>query len=314
MNTKIYKTLFFGTPEFAVPVLETLTQLPYLDIMAVITQPDKPVGKKQIITPPPVKIAAKKNNLTVLQPKKIKTKEIEEQIRKYSPELVIVVAYGKIIPENLLTMPKFGWLNVHASLLPKYRGASPIQGAILNGEKETGVTLMQIDAGLDSGPIIAQKNCTIETNETSQTLHDKLSQLGSELIQETLLDYLEGELKPKSQDNSQATETKIIKKEDGRIDWSRPAEYIDRQIRAYTPWPGAFCFWDDKRLKIIKAIVSDNNADLSPGQITKTGHTVIVRCGQGNLELKIIQLEGKKALPIADFLKGQPEFGQTKLD
>jgi len=313
MKSKIYKTIFFGTPEFAVPVLKILATLPCLKLKAVVTQPDKPVGKKQIITPPPVKIASEKNKIPILQPEKIKTKEFEEKMLELNPDIAIVVAYGKIIPKNLLNIPKHGWLNVHASLLPKYRGASPIQAAILNNEETTGVTLMKIDACLDSGPILYQKRLTLEPNDNFQTLHDKLSRLGAELINKTLLDYLEGKIKPQAQDNSQATETKIIKKEHGRIDWSKPAEFIERQIRAFTPWPGAFCLWNDKRLKVIEAVISDDKIELSPGQTKKTDNAVIVGCGQDNLELKVVQLEGKKQQPISNFLKGYSEFGQTKL-
>lgn len=313
MNSKIYKTIFFGTPEFAVPVLKILATLPYLKIKAVVTQQDKPIGKKQIITPSPVKIMAEKNNIPVLQPKKIKTEEFEEKLRQLNPDVAIIVAYGKIIPKNLLNIPQHGWLNIHASLLPKYRGASPIQGAILNGEETTGVSLMKIDAGLDSGPVISQKRITIEQSDNSQTLHNKLSRLGAELAEKALLDYLEGKIKPQPQDNSKATETKIIKKEDGQIDWSKQAEFIERQIRAFTPWPGAFCFWNDKRLKIIEATIYQKSDQLLPGLTKEINSNIIAGCGKGNLELKTIQLEGKKRQPVSAFIKGYPKFGQTKL-
>jgi len=328
MSPKIYKTLFFGTPDFAVSVLETLIALPYLDLQAVFTQPDKPVGRKQTLTPPPVKVTAEKNNLPVFQPEKIKSEEFEEQLKQLSPEIIIVVAYGKIIPKNLLAIPKYGWLNVHASLLPKYRGASPIQQAILDGESQTGVTLMKIDAGLDTGPIIAQKPINIKPNDNFETLHDKLSRLGADLVKKSLLNYLESKLNPQAQDNSQATTTKIIKKEDGRIDWTKPADYLERQIRAFTPWPGAFCFWSrntkneqkeltnshiEQRLKIIEASVADDSTKLLPGQTKTINESVIVGCSQDNLELKKIQLEGKKPQSVAEFIKGYPEFGQTQL-
>jgi methionyl-tRNA formyltransferase len=313
MNSKIYKTIFFGTPEFAVPILKMLATLPYLKIKAVVTQPDKPVGKKQIITPPPVKIASEKNKAVVLQPEKIKTEEFEKKLRELNPDVAIVAAYGKIIPKNLLNIPKHGWLNVHASLLPKYRGASPIQGAILNNEETTGVSLMKIDAGLDSGPILYQKRLTLEPNDNFQTLHDKLSRLGAELVKNKLLDYLEGKINAQSQDSSQATETKIIKKEDGRIDWSKPAEYIERQIRAFMPWPGTYCSWNGKNVKIKHAIVTQLPTNIKSGTVWKHGNTIIVGTGQHGLQLKTVQLEGKKALPIEEFIKGHPEFGQTKL-
>jgi methionyl-tRNA formyltransferase len=328
MSNKTYKILFFGTPDFAVPILETLLTIPQIDLLAVFTQPDKPVGRKQQLTPPPVKIFAEKNSLVVFQPEKIKTNEFEKQLKELKPDVCIVVAYGKIISKNLLSIPKYGWLNVHASLLPKYRGASPIQSAILNGDDKTGVTLMQIDAGLDTGPLLAKKETAIDPADNFQTLHDKLSALGAELVRESLLKFLSGEIKPQLQDNGLATTTKIIHKEDGRIDWTKPAIQIERQIRAYTPWPGAYCFWPrnhrteqkeltnssiEQRLKVIEAVVSPDNKKLPPGQTTFADNTVIVGCGQGNLQLKTIQLEGKKAQQLNDFLKGYPGFKQTQL-
>lgn len=313
MKQKVYKIIFFGTPDFAVPSLRAILTLPYSQLIAVITQPDKPVGRKKILTPPPVKLVAQENNLPVLQPERIKTKQFKEKLKQLAPDVVIIVAYGKIIPQNLLEIPKYGWLNIHASLLPKYRGASPIPAVILNGEKETGVSLMKIDTGLDTGPIISKKKIEIQPNDNFQTLHDKLSRLGAELLQESLLDYLKGNLTLKPQDNTKATTTKIIKKEDGRIEWSKPAEYIERHIRAFNPWPGAFCFYNKKRLKIIEATLSKDNSKLKPGQTKSTNGLVIVGCGQGNLELKKIQLEGKKPQAIINFLRGYSGFGQTKL-
>jgi len=314
MSQKLYNTIFFGTPDFAVPVLETLINLPYLKVQAVFTQPDKPVGRKQALTPPPVKVFAEKNGLAIHQPKKLKTEQFEQQLKQLNPEVIIVVAYGKIIQEKLLALPKYGWLNVHASLLPKYRGASPIQATILAGDKQTGVTLMQIEAGLDTGPIIAQKSVDLLPTDDFASLHDKLAKLGAELIIETLPDYLQGKLEPQAQNNTLATETKIINKEDGRIDWTKTAEYIERHVRAYNPWPSSFCYWNDKRLKIIEAATSSDNSNLSPGQIKLNNNAIIVGCDQGNLELKKIQLEGKKPQSMNDFIKGYHEFEQTKLN
>lgn len=328
MNNISHKTLFFGTPAFAVPVLESLITLPNIKIQAVVTQPDKPVGRKQVLTPPAVKKAALQYGLPVWQAEKITTEEFEEQLKQWSPDIIMVAAYGKIIPKNLLSLPKYGWLNVHASHLPKYRGASPIQAAILNGDEETGVTLMKINAGLDTGPIIAQKAINIQPADDWQALHDKLSRLGAKLVTETLPDYLAGKLSAVPQDNSKASTTKIIRKEDGRIDWQKPAEAIDRQIRAYTPWPGAYCFWSgntrseqkelsnsniELRLKIIEASVAKDNVQLTPGQTRQTNQTLLVGCGQGNLELKKIQMEAKNQQTITEFLKGYPEFNQTIL-
>lgn len=320
MNQKTYKTIFFGTPDFAVPVLAALAELPFIKMIGVVTQPDKPVGRKQALTPSPVKVWAEKNAMTVWQPKSLKTQHALDQIKALAPDLCVVVAYGKIIPANLLDIPSYGWLNVHASLLPKYRGASPIQAAILNGETDTGITLMKIDAGLDTGPIIDQITLKMDSQENFQTLHDKLRQLGANMIKQSLLPYLTGQLQPKAQDDKQATVTKIITKEDGRIDWKKSAVQIDRQIRAYSPWPGAYCFWTlpkkgpaELRLKILAAKPINSAHRLLAGQIAKDGGKIIVGCGQDTLELDLVQLEGKKPLPIEIFIKGYPEFIQTVL-
>lgn len=313
MIPRRYKILFFGTPDFAVPVLETLFSLPEIELTGVFTQPDKPVGRKQALTPPPVKVTAREKGLKIWQPEKLKTKEIEEQLKSLSPDVCMVVAYGKIIPKNLLAIPKFGWLNVHGSLLPKYRGASPIQAAILHGDTKTGVTLMQIDHGLDTGNMIIKKEIKIESTDNFQSLHDKLSALGAEIIKDSLFDYLEGKLRPQPQDSALATETKIINKEDGQIDWKRPAVEIERQIRAYTPWPGAFCFWNNKRIIIINARMAESRDKLPAGQTKRIKDNLIVGCGSDNLELKVIQMEGKKSMAAADFLKGNPNFEKTQL-
>lgn len=329
MFNQKYNTIFFGTPEFAVPTFEKIMTLPYLNLKAVVTQPDKPVGRQQVLTASPVKVSAQKNNQIVLQPAKIKTEEFEAQLKQLHPEVIILVAYGKIIPANLLAIPKYGWLNLHASLLPKFRGASPIQFAILAGDKQTGITLMKMDEGMDTGPIIAHGKTTIIPEETSQTLHNKLSRLSAEALEKYLPLYLNGKLQPEPQDNSQATYTKIIEKADGKIDWQKSATEIERQIRAFTPWPGAWCFWPrnhraeqkeltnsavEQRLKIIQAKVSSDSIKLPTGQTKKSGDSVIVGCGQGNLELQIIQLEGKKEMDASEFLKGYPEIGSTKLE
>lgn len=314
MPPKTYRVLFFGTPEFAVPVLESLHQMESINLVGVFTQPDKPVGRKQILTPPPVKLAADKLALPIYQPTKLKSEDYATQLRELAPDVIVIVAYGKIIPEAALTIPQYGWVNVHASLLPQYRGASPIQTAILNGVKQTGITLMKLDTGLDTGPIISQKPITIQSADNSQTLHNKLSRLGAELISESLLPYLAGQLKPRPQDNSLATTTKIIEKENGRIVWNKSADFIARQIRAYTPWPGAFTTWGGKSLKILEATVYDEVIALPPGKIKRLGRTLLVGTGSSVLELKTLQLAGKKPQTTTEFLNGHPEFAKAKLE
>ncbi|MDP2683755.1 MAG: methionyl-tRNA formyltransferase [bacterium] len=310
---KTYKTIFFGTPEFAVPVLECLLKLSFIDLLAVVTQPDKPVGKKQTITPPPVKTFALKNNLTVLQPASIKSSDFIKTLKKYQPDVVVIIAYGKIITKQLLEIPQYGWLNIHASLLPNYRGASPIQAAILAGDGETGVTLMKINQGLDTGPVISQLAIPIAKHDNAETLHDKLSQLGGKIVAKDLLNYLKGDLPPQNQTQSPTPVCKTIKKEDGQINWNNSAEKIERQIRAYTPWPGTYCYWNDKRLKIIEASVSQAKNSLSPGEVSLIDNKIVVGCGKNSLELKIIQLAGKKPMNIQSFIKGYPDFGEAKL-
>lgn len=311
---KKYRTIFFGTPDFAVPILKELTTFLYLDLLLVITQPDKPIGRNLKLTPPPVKVFAENKGIPIFQPEKIKTAEFAKKLKQLAPDVIILVAYGKIIPVNLLEIPKFGWLNIHASLLPKFRGASPIQAAILEGKQKTGITLMKIDEGLDTGPIIAQKSLKIDQNDNFEALHDKLAKLGADLVKEALLDYLKGKIIPQPQAEETATLTKIIKKEDGKIDWSNKANYIEKQIRAYTPWPGAYCFWNNKRLKIIEASVSTVTTPLSKGEIKGIDNKILVGTVKENLELKKIQLEGKIPLSISEFLKGYPDFDKVKLE
>ncbi len=310
---KHYRAVFFGTPDFGVPVLHTLIAMSQIDVVAVVTQPDKPVGKKQTLSPPPIKIAAQQRQLPVLQPEKIKTKVFSSLLQQYKPDVCIVIAYGKIIPASLLQIPRHGWVNVHASLLPKHRGASPIQSTILSGDAVTGVTLMQIDSGLDTGPIIAQLEMPIAARETCATLHDALANQGAEIIKQYLLPYLNGDIKPSPQDNTRATLTRIISKTDGRIDWSCSAAYIDRHIRAYTPWPGAFTYWGAKRIRIIEVLPHTITSGLAPGQIKYTRDKLLVGCGTGACHITKLQLAGKKLLLPDEFIRGYPQFTSARL-
>lgn len=310
---KTYNTLFFGTPDFAVPALDTLIKLPFIDLKAVITQPDKPIGKKQIITAPPVKTLALNNNITVLQPTKIKSSEFIESMKKYKPDVIIIIAYGRIITKKLLDIPKFGWLNIHASLLPKHRGASPIQASLLSGEDKTGVTLMQIDEGLDTGPVISQLKVSITENENAETLHDKLTQLSADIISKDLLSYLDGDLEARNQAESSTPVCTTINKEDGKINWNNSAEDIERQIRAYTPWPGTYTFWRGKRIKIIEAEIMMHPNRIEPGTIFFHSGSYLVGTKKNSIKLKKIQLAGKRPTDIQSFIKGYPDFANAKL-
>ncbi|MFA6271605.1 MAG: methionyl-tRNA formyltransferase [Patescibacteria group bacterium] len=308
-----FRIAFFGTPDFAVPALQTLLSMPEIYMVAAVTQPDKPVGRKQELTAPPVKKLAEKYKLPVCQPERIKSVKFEQCLRNVNLDLAIVVAYGKIIPEKVLDIPRYGWLNIHGSLLPRYRGASPIQAAILNDEKETGVTLMKIDAGLDTGAIIKQKMIPISHDDNFESLHDKLATLGADILRESLLDYLYGKLKPVPQEDSRATKTAIIKKEDGRIVWTKDASEIVRHIRAYNPWPGAFCKHNNKTVKISSAEISDTNLGLKPGEVSYQNNSIFVGCGKGNLKVIKLQLEGKRLQTANEFINGNPGFKEIQL-
>jgi len=294
-----------GTPEFSVPVLNSLIQ--NYNIITVVTQPDKKVGRKQELTSSPVKKVALENKIEVLQPDKIDQSFVSE-IKEINPDLIVVVAYGFILPQELLNIPKYGVINIHASLLPKYRGASPIQSAILNGDQVTGVSIMLINEKMDQGPILSQSEADIEPGETFSSLHDKLAILGSHLLIDTLPKYLNQEIKPIIQDDTQATYCQKITKDDGKIDWSKPATEIETMIRAFDPWPETWSYWGDKKLKILAGTVNNSRTLDKAGTILKDGDNLLICTGEGNLQVKKIQLEGKKEMGVKDFLNGYPQI------
>jgi len=279
------KIVFIGTPDFAATILEATVRYSLFVVYCVVTAPDKPVGRKQILTPPPVKISAQKYNIPVLQPEILANSK--SQITNYKPDLIIVAAYGQVLPKEILEIPKYGCLNVHPSLLPKYRGPSPIQTTILNGDKETGVTIILMDKKIDHGPIISNSKFKIQNSKfTYEELLKKLANLGAKLLIETIPKWINGEIKPKTQAESKATYTKILKKEDGKIDWKKSAEEIERQVRAFYPWPGSFTFIKKNnkviRVKILEAEVSKSN----------------------QLIIKKVQPEGKKPMGFEEFKRG----------
>lgn len=299
------KIIFLGTPEFGAIVLEGLVKNDYKPVL-VITAPDKPVGRKKILTPPQVKIIAEKHNIPVEQPLKIQNSKIK--IQKLKPDLLLSAAYGQIIPENILKIPKCGSLNVHPSLLPKYRGASPIQTAILNGNKETGVTLYLMDEKIDHGNIVFSIKYQISKNTYYQELTKELAKLSVKLIIETIPKWIKGKIKPIPQNELKASYTKIIKKENGEIIWKKSADEIERQIRAFHVWPGSFTFWSGLCLKILKADAIKDNSNYLPGEVFLSNDKLLIKCGENSLEIKELQMEGKKPMGSEEFLRGHSDF------
>lgn len=310
------RIIFMGTPELAATSLAALLREPTFHIVAVVTQPDRPKGRDLKLHPSPVKELALKSNLPVLQPLKARDEQFIAALRPLQPELVAVAAFGQILPKALLDLPRLGCLNVHTSLLPKYRGASPIQSAILNGETETGVTIMKMDVGLDTGDILTQRVTPIRAEDNAATLHDRLAQLGAELLVETIPAYAAGQIQPRPQRHELATHVAKIRKEDGRIDWSQPARAIWNRIRAFTPWPGAFTFLPGATqpvlLKLWQAEVSPQTG--APGAILAADKAgILIGCGEGSLRLTSLQREGGRRLTAGEFLAGNPLKPGTKL-
>lgn len=297
-----------GTPAITLPAFEVLAQDDKFDLMAVYTQPDRPIGRSSEPMPPAVKIRAQKHDIAVYQPEKISETTIE-QIKSFNPDLIVVFAFSHIIPKEILEIPKYGCVNIHPSLLPKWRGASPVSFAILNGEKKTGVSYMLMDEKLDHGPIIHQIEHNIPAGITTNKLTEDLAIIAAKNLSKTLVDFIEGKLEPKPQDDSKATVSKELNKEDGKINWNKPAQEIINQINAFTPWPGTYCIWEDKTLKILNALLASDDPKLEPGQVNKD----LVGTSQGNIKLMEVQLEGKKAMAIEQFINGYQDFQNTQL-
>lgn len=305
------KVILMGTSEFAERVFRKSYPVmrDKIEIIAVFTATDKPVGRKQELLSSPVKKWALGNNLKVLQPDKIRKPEWIKKIQELAPELIILTAYGQIIPKEILNIPKYKALNIHPSLLPKYRGASPIQSAILNDDEKTGVSLMIMDKEMDHGEIISNSKIEISNKNTYKNIEKELASIGAELLIKTLPDWIDDKIQAKEQDHSKATFCKIIKKEDGKIDWNKSAKKIDSQIRAYEEWPNAFTFWNNKQLKILEAEISNKNTKHKLGEVfLDENKNLCVQTKNGILILKTIQLEGKKSMQARDFINGYPEI------
>ncbi len=302
MTTERTRVIFMGTPEFSVPSLAALVEDGY-QVVGVVTQTDRPAGRGRKVTQSPVKRYALAHGLKVLQPTTLRKPEPVAELAALEPDLIVVAAYGKILPPEVLALPTKGCINVHASLLPRHRGASPIAAAILAGDTVTGSTIMLMDEGMDTGPILAQATMPIRPDDTAGTLGERLARQGAELLSATLPMWLAGEIEPQPQPEEGVTICRLIRKEHGRIDWTRPAVEIERMVRAYQPWPGAYTFWQGRLLKVLRAHVAEGDAE--PGLVVPWEEGAAVGTGQGLLVLDEVQLAGRRALPIADFLRGQ---------
>ena len=303
------RIIFMGTAELSCASLGKIAADNNYHVAAVVTQPDKPKGRELKLQPSPVKVLAENLKLPVLQPERARAEPFISELRELKPDLIAVVAYGQILPPAILDLPAFGCLNVHTSLLPKYRGAAPIQWAIADGEAETGVTIMKMDAGLDTGPVLSTRRTPILPADDSQTLHDRLARLGADLLVETIPDYVSGKILPQPQPSAGSSYAAKIKKEDGRIDWSQPAQKIWNRLRAFTPWPGGFTFLPGETkpqlLKIWKVEILGKSG--GAGEILSADKNgIVVACGQDSLRILELQREGGKRLTAEQFLSGLP--------
>ena len=299
------RVVFMGSPEFALPSLQRLAA--QYHVVGVVTQPDRPAGRGRVMTPPAIKILADQLGIATIQPEKLREPAAFERLQAWQPDLIAVTAFGQILRQNVLDLPQLGCINVHASLLPRWRGAAPVQASILHGDERTGVTIMKMDAGMDTGPILAQQIEEIRAEDTAGSLAERLAIIGAELLMDTLPGYLRGEKPPAAQDDSLATRASMIHKEDGLLDFQQSAETLTRQIRAFQPWPGSFFHWMDGMLKIQQAHVAGDSG-YEPGQKLVIGGFPAVACGSGSLVLDIVQPPGKKPMPGDIFLRGARQW------
>ena len=296
------RVVFIGTGEIGVPTLRTLQKSEH-DMVAVVTQPDKPVGREQKVTSPPIKAAISGSNIPILQPAKIKDAAAIEQIRAFNPDVIVVMAYGQILPRAVLEIPKIACLNLHASLLPRWRGAAPIQAAIAAGDSETGITVMYMDEGLDTGDILLERRINILPTEIGASLHDRLAEIAPDALLESLRLLASGNAPRIQQDKTIATYAPKLDRETGRIDWNERSEQIERKIRAFNPWPGAFTEFDGRKLKVFAASIVDPQGE--PGEILRRDRQLVVATANRALSLTEVQLEGKRRMKAAEFLRGR---------
>jgi methionyl-tRNA formyltransferase len=299
------RVVFMGSPDFAVPTLRTLAD--HYPVVGIVTQPDRPAGRGRVLTPPPVKLLAQSLGIEVIQPEKLREPEAQERLKAWAPDLIVVAAFGQILRKSVLELPRYGCINVHASLLPRWRGAAPIQAAILHGDPESGVSIMVMDAGIDTGPFLTQARTEIFPGETAGQLSTRLAEIGSGLLVETLPRYLSGDLEPQAQDETQSTYAPMISKEEGFLDFTHPAEELERRVRAFQPWPGAFMDWQGQPLKILRAHTAPNS-EIKPGQRCVLDGLPSVATSSGYLIFDVLQPAGKRAMPGQEFLRGSRQW------
>jgi methionyl-tRNA formyltransferase len=308
---RVARIVFMGTPEFAVPALRALLETQ--TVAGVVTQPDKPAGRGNRLQSPPIKLLADEAGVPVYQPPSLRKPEALGPLASWAPDAIVVAAFGQILRPHVLDLPPLGCINVHASLLPRWRGASPIAHAVLAGDAESGVTLMKMDVGLDTGPMYVAEAVRLGPRETAATLHDTLSVLGGDMLRRHLDDILSGRLAPRAQDEAGATYAPMIAKDAGRLEWTETAAGLDRRVRAMSPWPGAFTHWNGETLKVLAARPLALPGPAAPGTVLGTADGPIVATGDGGLLLESLQLPGKRALDAADFLRGRPDLIGTTL-
>ncbi len=294
-----------GSPDFSLPTLRQLAQI--YQVVGVVTQPDRASGRGRELKAPPVKLLAQELNIPVIQPQKLREPEAMQQLREWNPDLIVVAAFGQILKKDVLDLPKFGCINVHASLLPRWRGAAPINAAVLAGDEETGVTIMKMDVGLDTGPMLSMKRIRIKPDDTAGSLFEALSTLGADLLIETLPVYMDGKIAPEPQPEDGATYAPMLKKEDGRLDFNQSAIELERRIRAMNPWPGAWFEWNGNLLKVSRGVVSEGRGKEVGSRLIVDGRPA-VRCADGILILDEVQPPGKKVMPGKAFLSGARDW------
>lgn len=306
-NVMSVRIVFMGSPAFAIPTLRKLAAS--YQVIGVVTQPDRPAGRGRALTPPPVKLLAQELGIDTIQPEKLRAPEAQARLQDWSPDLIVVAAFGQILRKSVLDLPKYGCINVHASLLPRWRGAAPIQAAILHGDAQTGATIMVMDPGVDTGPILTQQALDILPEDTSETLSSRLAEAGADLLIQTLPGYLEGSILPRAQDEARATYAPMLSKEDGLLDFSQPADALERRVRAFSPWPGAFFFWQDKPLKVHRAHLAACDSAV-PGHHSIFEANPAVQAGQGCLVLDEVQPAGKRSMTGREFLSGAHHWAE----